>query len=500
MFDSSAGRLRQQSAIDEEATRHAALGGFDDEEEAERAHFDSLTTVLGMGTLEFRRMRSQSFFDLPPNTNDPNFPRKEQQLIMHEIYARIEKHVVCEQKVLSLDALNLKPYFQEAVWIVRKLGLEKLISTQQGYDIQLIHQFFATVVFDHDEEVTMTWMTGPHKCTSNFVEFGQFLGYVFKGATTPVGKRMHVEGVAYNKRRLRPLYSVASSVGSNQDLLPTFNIFLRMVRFNLAPQAGNVDAIRGGLVNLLYHAYKVQQAGPNCKGQEIDVMDFIKCELLWAIFEHKNPLYAPYIMKLIIKKVPSVDVSRLTKHPKGTLRQLSKHSKQPSSSHAPPPQSSDEEAATEAPMPRRRSKNADPPSYLQGRAEVNMEVSKLSWWKRKLLCMEVALHKENHGSYVREKHIIDNQQIMIKELRKLNNGSVTPPPEEDEDGNPILSSSSAETLSYSKWNEDVFPWSDYADVTSLPSSSRNTGKAPMNISDEDYNGEGDGDEDGEDSE
>jgi hypothetical protein len=151
-------------------------------------------------------------------------------------------------------------------------------------------------------------------------------------------------------------------------------------------------------------------------------------------------------------------------------------------------------------MPRRRSKNADPPSYLQGRAEVNMEVSKLSWWKRKLLCMEVALHKENHGSYVREKHIIDNQQIMIKELRKLNNGSVTPPPEEDEDGNPILSSSSAETLSYSKWNEDVFPWSDYADVTSLPSSSRNTGKAPMNISDEDYNGEGDGDEDGEDSE
>ena len=46
LFDSSADRLRQQSTIDEEATRHAALGGFDDEEEAERAHFDSLTTVL----------------------------------------------------------------------------------------------------------------------------------------------------------------------------------------------------------------------------------------------------------------------------------------------------------------------------------------------------------------------------------------------------------------------------------------------------------------------
>ena len=402
--------------------------------------------------------------------------------------------MVCEQKVLSLESLDKKPYFQEAVWIARKLGLERLIShVHEDYDIQLVQQFFATVVFDNDEDVTMTWMTGSQKCTSNFVEFGRCLGYKFKGATTCVGKRMHVEGAAYNKRRLRPLYSVASSVGTNQDLLPTFNIFLRMVRLNLAPQAGNVDAIRGGLVNLLYHAYKVLQAGPDCEGQEVDVMDFIKCEMHWAIFEHKNPLYAPYVMKLILSKVSNIDTSRLTKHAKGTLHQLSKHTKQPSSSRATPPQSSSEEAETEAPMPRRRSKNADPPSYLQGRAQVNSEVSKLSWWKRKLLCMDVALHKENHASYVREKHIIDNQQIMIKELRKLNNGSITPPPEEDEDGNPIISSSSAETIPLEKWNEDVFPWSDYADVTSLPSSSRNTGKAPMNLSDEDYNQEGDDD-------
>jgi len=285
LYDSRTDRLRQQSAMDEESSRRAALGGFDDEEEAERDYFDNLTTVLGMGKVEFRKMRSQQFYDLPSNTTDPNFPRREQQLIMHEIYGRIEKHVVCEQKVLSLENLNKKPYFQEAVWIARKLGLERLIShTHEDYDIQLIHQFFATVVFDHDEDITMTWMTGSHKCISNFVEFARCLGYEFKGATTSVGKRMHVEGTTYNKRRLRPLYSDASSVGTNQDLLPTFNIFLRMVRLSLAPQAGNVDAIRGGLVNLLYHAYKVQQAGPDCEGQEIDVMDFIKCELQWAIF------------------------------------------------------------------------------------------------------------------------------------------------------------------------------------------------------------------------
>ena len=493
IFDSSSGRMRQQSTIDEEATRQAELGGFDNEEEAEQAHFDSLTTVLGMGKLEFRRMRSQQFYDLPPNTTNPNFPRREQQLIMQEIYARIEKHAVCEQKILDLEALNKKAYFREAVWIARKLGLEKLISyTQQDYDIQLVQQFFATVVFDNDEDVTMTWMTGPIRCTSNFVEFATALGYEFKGATTPVGMRMHVEGTAYNKSRLRPLYSVASSVGSNQDLLPTFNIFLRMVRLNLAPQAGNVDAIRGGLVNLLHHAYRVLQAGPECRGQEVDVMDFIKCEMHWAIFEHKNPLYAPYVMKLILSKVPTLDRSTFIKHAKGTLHILSKHTKQASSSHAPPPQTSDEE---DVPLPKRRSKNADPPTSLQGKDRVNAEFRKLSWWKRKLLCMDVAIHKENHGSYVREKHILSNQNLMIKEMRKMNNGNVTPPPEEDEAGIPIISSSSSDTVPLEQWNQDVFPWADFSDVTSFPTSSHNHGKAPMNLSDEDYDNEGDDDMD-----
>ena len=118
---------------------------------AKKARYDNLTTVLDMGKSDFRDMRLQPFFDMPRNTDDPNFQRKEQQLIMQEIYAKLAlKHAVCEQKVLNLDALNSKPYFQEAVWIVRKLGLEKLISTQQDYDIQLIHQFFATVVFDND--------------------------------------------------------------------------------------------------------------------------------------------------------------------------------------------------------------------------------------------------------------------------------------------------------------------------------------------------------------
>ena len=76
---------------------------------------------------------------------------------------------MCEQKVLNLTALNSKEYFQKAVWVVRKLGLEKLMTTHQNYDIKLVQQFFATIQFGDDEAVSLTWMNGPIRCVSSMV-------------------------------------------------------------------------------------------------------------------------------------------------------------------------------------------------------------------------------------------------------------------------------------------------------------------------------------------
>ena len=90
-------------------------------------------------------------------------------------------------------------------------------------------------------------------------------------------------------------------------------------------------------------------------------MDFIKFELHWAVHEMKNPVYAPYVMKLILDQVPDLNQEHFAIHKTGTL-QILKHDK-PSSSSAPsrvPFASSDEEEDV-APLPR-RSKNADPPS------------------------------------------------------------------------------------------------------------------------------------------
>ena len=110
-------------------------------------------------------------------------------------------------------------------------------------------------------------------------------------------------------------------------------------------------------------------------------MDFIKCELHWAVHEMKNPVYAPFVMKLILDQVPDLNHEHFTVHKAGTL-QILKHNK-PSSSGAPsrgPFASSDEEEEDVAPVPR-RSKNAEPPSWIsKGKENVGKKMKKLTWF------------------------------------------------------------------------------------------------------------------------
>ena len=112
----------------------------------------------------------------------------------------------------------------------------------------------------------------------------------------------------------------------------------------------------------------------------------------------------------------------------------------------------------------------------KGKEVVQREMKNLSWFKRTMLCMNIAIHKENYVAHKERKLIIANQHRLFKELEKKKDG--TPPPFV-EDNPPEPSTESEKTVSYEKWNSDLFPWDDFKDVRSMPSSSRNTGKAPM---------------------
>ena len=135
------------------------------------------------------------------------------------------------------------------------------------------------------------------------------------------------------------------------------------------------------------------------------------------------------------------------------------------------------------------------------------EMKKLSWFKRTMLCLNIAIQKENYAAHKERKLIIANQRWLFKESEKKKDG--TPPPFVED--NPLEPSTESEkTVSYEKWNSDLFPWDDFKDVRSMPSSSRNTGKAPMvekqvekeivDYDDEDEDGDDDEDDATEDSE
>src|SRR4051794_11801990 len=85
-----------------------------------------------------------------------------------------------------------------------------------------------------------------------------------------------------------------------------YNTFLRIFRKNIAPEHGNLDAIRGGLINLLVYTHRLKEANDDGEDMDdyepLDVMDFIFHEIKHCIGERHIPIYAPYVMMLLINK------------------------------------------------------------------------------------------------------------------------------------------------------------------------------------------------------
>jgi hypothetical protein len=69
---------------------------------------------------------------------------------------------------------------------------------------------------------------------------------------------------------------------------------------SIAPQAGNFDAICGALVNLLAYSREVYCKGETAHVEPLDVMAFIHKEINDCIVNKKTPLYALFVMKLIL--------------------------------------------------------------------------------------------------------------------------------------------------------------------------------------------------------
>jgi hypothetical protein len=108
-------------------------------ERAKKAWFDRITTLLDLSQPEYRAMRKTNFFAQSKNTEASNFHRKEQELIFKEIYEKLTKYKVCPQKTIEFEHLHKHSYFEEALWIMEKLGRHPLMKINQDYNIALVN-------------------------------------------------------------------------------------------------------------------------------------------------------------------------------------------------------------------------------------------------------------------------------------------------------------------------------------------------------------------------
>ncbi|KAK1663133.1 hypothetical protein QYE76_051292 [Lolium multiflorum] len=253
-------------------------------------------SVKNMQYLEYKEIRDMNPY-LTPRSNrvtDKRFHNKTQEEIFYEVYVPFKKGVT-PQHAIDTGKMAASKYFEEAYAMCGEFGLYPIMELTKEYDVEMIHQFYATVHFDTDEAKTFRWMSHEKLLESNLAKFGAALGYPRLPGVDANGWRCHDSSFSQPREVLEPLYIKGWGIpGKSADLLPTWDIMLRVYRETIGPKGGNLDELHLYEVDLMANSFAKRGTG-----EKIDVMDYIFNEMWSCVMEKKLPAYAPYIMKLI---------------------------------------------------------------------------------------------------------------------------------------------------------------------------------------------------------
>ncbi|KAK1643099.1 hypothetical protein QYE76_060904 [Lolium multiflorum] len=303
-----------------------------------------------MDPVSYSAIRQKNWYDDVPRDEDIAGRRywcAEQEFIFMDIYEPMKN--LRPMQAINVDILAVNDHFEDAIWVAGKLGLHDIMKIQCDFSPALVKQFFATLAIRKDEEHTMEWMVAP----------------------------------LCDKNALVHLYTSAGKIGQAKGLLPIYSQLLRFFRATICPSGGNNDALRGTLVDLMHLSYKCARDDNEERDYTLDIMDFIFHEIHDAMVSRTTIPYAPYIQLLINNSVAKVgeDISGypLVKH----------HVKKP---YKLKPVSSAVPAtfAHAAPVALLLLVTPDVPAMKK-------QVSRLSWFQRHILCMNIEIHKENYA-------------------------------------------------------------------------------------------------------
>ncbi|KAK1665710.1 hypothetical protein QYE76_053869 [Lolium multiflorum] len=373
-----------------------------------------------MDPISYSAIRQKNWYDDVPRDEDIAGRRywcAEQEFIFMDIYEPMKNRDPCK--------LSMWTFWQSTITL-------KMLSGK-------------------DEEHTMEWMTGSTHCSATLRQFAGVLGVPVDG-----GRRLHGPQQT-DKNALVHLYTSAGKIGQAKGLLPIYSQLLRFFRATICPSGGNNDALRGTLVDLMHLSYKCARDVNEERDFTLDIMDFIFHEIHDAMVSRTTIPYAPYIQLLINNSVAKVgeDISGypLVKHHVKKPYKL-----KPVSSAVPAPDTFMRDARSSGFAPAR---HPDVPAMRK-------QVSRLSWFQRHILCMNIEIHKENYAAS-RERSEIKHTRAVI--LHKLSGDQGPPPQPPAHQG-------------YSGWHSAQVPWSELDDCLQRSNISRRSPDAPDTDEDE----------------
>ncbi|KAK1697702.1 hypothetical protein QYE76_014399 [Lolium multiflorum] len=365
-----------------------------------------------MDPVSYSAIRMKNWYEDVPRDEEIEGRRYwciEQEFIYKDVYEPMKN--LRPMQAIDVDILAENDHFEDAIWVAGRMGLLEIMKIQCDYSPDLVKQFFATLAIKKDEEHTMEWMTGSTHCSATLRQFAGILGVPVDG-----GRRLHGPQQT-DKNALVHLYTSAGKIGLAKGLLPIYSQLLRFFRATICPSGGNNDALRGALVDLMHLSYKCARDVTEERDYTLDVMDFIFHEIHDAMHHVKKA----YKLKPVSSAVPAPDTFM------GDAR---------SSGFAP-------------------ARHPDVPAMRK-------QVSRLSWFQRHILCMNIEIHKENYAAS-RERSEIKHTQAVI--LHKLSGDQGPPPQPPAHQG-------------YSGWHSAQVPWSDLDDCLQRSNTSRRSPDAP----------------------
>ncbi|KAK1696879.1 hypothetical protein QYE76_013576 [Lolium multiflorum] len=393
-----------------------------------------------MDPVSYSAIRMKNWYEDVPRDEEIEGRRywcMEQEFIYKDVYEPMKN--LRPMQAINVDILAVNNHFEDAIWVAGRMGLHDIMKIQCDYSPDLVKQFFATLAIKKDEERTMEWMTGSTHCSATLRRFAGILG-------VPVDEGRCLHGPQQtDKNALVDLYTSAGKIGFAKGLLPIYSQLLRFFRATIFPSGGNNDALRGALVDLMHLSYKCARDLNEERNYTLDIMDFIFHEIHDAMVSRTTIPYAPYIQLLINNSV-ALSGEDLSGYPLMKHNVKKAYKLKPVSSAVPAPDTFMGDARSSGFAPAR---HPDVPAMRK-------QVSRLSWFQRHILCMNIEIHKENYAAS-RERSEIKHTQAVI--LHKLSGDQGPPPQPPAHQG-------------YSGWHSAQVPWSDLDDCLQRSNTSR----------------------------